>query len=186
MTTSDPLEPGLYEGIILKSTGSHYDVQVGTAVIQARIRGKFRMSRQGETNPLAVGDRVTLRVERGSATVEETATTTNHHTPPDAGRRVGLEQVLVANVDFAWVVQSTLLPRFNPGFVDRFLVMAQHEDIPAGIIINKSDLITETNTADIDYWRRLYESLGYPVIYTSAVSGAGEARLRELLIDKTT
>lgn len=186
MTTPDSLEPGLYEGTVLKSTGSHYDVQVGSTVVQARMRGKFRISRMGETNPLAVGDHVTIRVERDSATVEEIADRANQLTRRAAGRRVGLEQVLVANVDFAWVVQSALLPRFNPGFVDRFLVMAQHEDIPAGIIINKSDLISETNTEDIDYWRRLYESLGYQVIYTSAVSGAGEARLREQLIDKTT
>jgi ribosome biogenesis GTPase len=150
------------------------------------MRGKFRLSRQGETNPVAVGDRVSVLVDRDSATVESIAPRTNQLSRRAAGRRVGMEQILVANVDFAWVVQSTFLPRFNPGFVDRFLVMAQHEDIPAGIVINKADLITGTTSDDIDFWRKLYESLGYPVIYTSAVSGAGEARLRDLLIDKTT
>jgi ribosome biogenesis GTPase len=64
--------------------------------------------------------------------------------------------------------------------------MAEREGIPAGVIINKSDLITDTIRDAVDYWRRLYGSLGYPVLYSSAQTGAGIDALRDLLVDKTT
>lgn len=176
----------LTEGVVIRSTGSKYDVHVDGQVISAGIRGKFRLSRQGETNPLAVGDRVAVRIAQNGATIEEIFERTNRLVRRAAGRRIGLEQVIVANVDFAWVVQSTFLPKLNPGFIDRFLVMAQRDEIPAGIIVNKADLITDEARGVIDDWCQLYASLGYPVLYTSAETGAGIDDLRVLLAGKTT
>ena len=176
----------LLPGVIVKSTGSHYEVQVGNRVVRARMRGRFRLSRKGETNPVAVGDRVFVNIQDDEATVEQIEPRRNRLVRRAAGRRVGIEHVLVANVDFAWAVQSTLLPKLNPGFVDRFLVMAKREGIPAGVIINKSDLMTDTIRDAVDYWRRLYSSLGYPVIYTSTHSSDGIEQLRQLLAGKTT
>ena len=173
-------------GVVIRSTGSYYEVQVGGEIIRARIRGRFRLTRTGETNPIAVGDRVELTISHDVATIESIEPRTNRLVRRAAGRRVGVEHVLVANVDFAWAVQSTFLPKLNPGFVDRFLVMAAREEIPAGILINKSDLITDKARDAIAFWKELYSGLGYPVLYTSTVTGEGIAELAALLADRTT
>ncbi len=184
------------EGTVLRSTGSWYvvrpdDVAAEGEAVQARVRGKFRLQAEelAETNPVAIGDRVTVRVEAdGTGLITGIHPRRNQLSRRAAGRRVGLEQVLVTNVDAAWVVQATFLPKFNPGFVDRFLVMAEAYSLKAGLVINKSDLLKGQRKAQaaVRFWRRLYAGLGYPVLMTSAETGDGVGELREALVGKTS
>ncbi len=178
-----PSEGSLREGLVLRSTGSWYDVRSGGETVQARVRGKFRLQEHDVTNPVAVGDRVAMRMEAdGTGLIVELLPRHNKLSRRAAGRRAGREQVLVANVDAAWCVQAAKLPSFNPGFVDRFLVMAEAYGVPAGIVVNKADLIVRADHAeDVAYWQALYASLGYPVLLTSAETGEGVSAFRERL-----
>lgn len=182
-----PAEPPLAEGLVLRSTGSWYDLRLDTGeTLRARIRGRFRLDAEtlDETNPLAVGDRVRVRREPdGTALVTGILPRRNQLSRRAAGRRAGREQVIVANVDMAWCVQATFLPKFNPGFVDRFLVAAEAYHVPAGIVLNKADLLEgEPRAAEaLAFWSALYEELGYPVLRTSTVTGEGIAAFREHL-----
>ena len=125
------------EGIVIRSTGSWYDVQVADRVVRAKIRGKFRLAEEEVTNPVAVGDRVTLRtVEDGTGLITEIHERRNRLSRRAAGRRVGMEHVIAANIDRAWLVQSIRMPKITPGMIDRFLVMAESNDIPPGIVFN--------------------------------------------------
>ena len=165
-------------GTVWKSTGSWYEVETSEGLVPSKVRGKFRLTRQSETNPIAVGDRVTIQtVGDGTGVITDVHERHNKLVRRAAGRRVGLEHVLVANVDFAWVVQSVLQPKLNPGFVDRFLVMAAVHDIPAGLVVNKHDLLTDDIAEAVDFWGTLYQEIGYPGLRTSAVSGKGLDRL---------
>jgi len=98
-----------------------------------------------------------------------------------AGRKVGKEHVIIANVDRAWVVQSVRQPRINPGFIDRFLVMAESSHIPAGIIINKADLLDEAAEEHISFFAEIYLTIGYDVLLTSTETGEGIADLKDWL-----
>ena len=49
-------------GVVIRSTGSWYDVQAGGRVVPSKVRGKFRLEEQDLTNPVAVGDQVTIRL----------------------------------------------------------------------------------------------------------------------------
>lgn len=162
------------DGLVVRSTGSWYDVVVRDRVVPCKVRGRFRLDDVDETNPVVIGDRVTIRVMP-----DETGVIEALH-PRDtvlarraAGRRVGLTQILAANVDRAWVVQSVDYPRFNPGFVDRFLVMAAVHRIEAGIVVNKSDLLDRRTTEPVMAWVDLYRGIGYPVRLVSAITGHG-------------
>jgi ribosome biogenesis GTPase len=65
--------------------------------------------------------------------------------------------------------------------LDRFLVIAEKQEIPAVIAANKIDLVGQIEA------ERLfghYQSLGYRLIYTSARNGLGVAELRDCLSDK--
>ena len=181
------------EGTVIRSTGSWYSVRPdsGEEIIQARARGKFRLRQKeiAETNPLAVGDRVSLRMEGdGSGLITEIHPRRNQLSRRAAGRKVGKEHVIAANVDAAWCVQATFSPKFNAGFVDRLLVMAEAYHLDAGLVINKIDLMENEPRAQdaIRFWKELYENLGYSVLMTCAISGNGVEGFGDALRGKTS
>jgi len=65
--------------------------------------------------------------------------------------------------------------------LDRFLVVAEREQIPALIVANKIDLVPREKAKELF---GLYEDIGYTVIYSSAKTGEGIEELRSLLIGK--
>lgn len=100
--------------------------------------------------------------------------------------------VIAANVDGVVLVTSALEPRFRPGIVDRFLVAASSQEVPASLVINKTDLLeagaarlsspkSEKRRVEVEEFRALYEKLGVPVVLTSAVSADGLDAFVELL-----
>ncbi|PEN13971.1 ribosome small subunit-dependent GTPase A [Longibacter salinarum] len=180
--------PNLLDGVVTRSTGSWYEVQVGDRTIPSRVRGKFRLEQQeaDQTNPVAVGDRVTIRINEDDDTgfiidIHERETKLSRRA---AGRRAGQEHVIVANVDFAWAVQAVRMPKLNPGFIDRFLISADMFDVPAGIILNKIDLLDEADAEEIEDIAEMYDELGYPVLRTSATEETGIEDLRDRLENK--
>ena len=184
MTSSSPTDTSdgpFLEGVVTSSTGSWYDVQVGDRTIPSRMRGKFRLTRQDVTNPIAVGDRVTLRVadEDQTGFITDIHERTNKLSRRAAGPREGQEHVLVANVDRIWSVQAVRRPALNPRFLDRLLVGAAAQDVPAGLIINKIDLMTQDDLPDVMDLHLRYADLGYPVLATSATEELGLDRLRD-------
>ena len=175
------------EGVVTRSTGSWYDVRVGDQTIPSRLRGKFRLTEDDVTNPVAVGDRVTIRIseEDNTGLILDIHERHNKLSRRAAGHRTGQEHVMVANVDRAWIVQSVRLPALNPAFVDRLLVAAAVYEIPVGLIINKMDLLTrEDRPAVLDFHGR-YADLGFPVLSTSATTGQGLDRLQSALQGQT-
>ena len=99
-----PAQPTTATGLVIRSTGSWYDVVTDDGVaLKARIPGRFRLEaiEIDETNPLAVGDRVTLRVDTdGVGMVTGIEPRDNQLSRRAAGRKAAIkEHVIVANVD---------------------------------------------------------------------------------------
>lgn len=180
---SDGPDENCLEGIVTRSTGSWYDVRVDGKIIPSRLRGKFRLTKQDVTNPVAVGDRVTVRVNEndGTGLILSIHDRTNKLSRRAAGHRRGEEHVMVANVDRAWIVQAVKRPQFNSAFVDRLLVATSVSNIPAGIIINKIDLLSSDDRAAVMDFHLRYADLGIPVFTTSVTEGYGLDRLKDEL-----
>ncbi|NNE71703.1 MAG: ribosome small subunit-dependent GTPase A [Rhodothermales bacterium] len=174
-------------GRVLRSTGSWYDVAVGDDRIACTVRGKFRLAGSRETNPVVVGDNVDLLMnEDGTGVIVGIEPRVRCLIRRAAGRQIGKSHVIAANVDHAWVVQAFDEPPLNTGFVDRFLVMAACNDLPAGLIINKVDLAGSRKArAELKQLARMYESLGYPVRLISAKEGKGMRALKKSLKGQT-
>lgn len=180
-------------GRVLRSTGAWYTVAPDAAPhepLQARLRGRLRQDAGRRTNPVAVGDRVRIGHEDdGTATIEEVVPRRNALSRRAAGRRAGVEQIIAANLDGAWVVQSVAMPRINPGLVDRFLVTCARDAIPAGIVLTKIDLLGEAGSgasaAETEWFVDLYTDLGYPVVPVAALCGEGVDDVGELLAGRT-
>jgi len=178
---------GCNEGIVIRSTGSWYDVLCGDRVVPSKVRGRFRLDDAPTTNPVIVGDRVELQINE-----DDTGLVTGIHPRRNklsrraAGRKVGMEHVIAANINAAWIVESMRMPKLNPGFIDRFLVMAGLNEISAGLVFNKSDLMQPGDADAINFWRDLYSGLGYPVLTTSALTGEGVETFAAQLENRTS
>lgn len=170
-----------YTGTVLRSTGSWYDVAVQkdgeSDTIQCRLPGRFRLEEQEVTNPIAAGDKVDISLnEDGTGTIQSIHKRKNYITRKATHGRRG-EQILAANIDRAWCVQSVKKPKLKTGFIDRFLVTCEAYEVPGGLIINKTDLIRSNSKEYIRYVANMYENLGYPVLCTSIHN---DSSLREL------
>lgn len=174
------------EGKVIQSTGKWYKVATNGDVLDCRIPGKFRLKDTGETNPVAVGDSVTITVgDDGKGMIEEIHERKNY-IPRKATRSGRDEQVLVSNIDRAWVVQSIKMPALKRGFIDRFLVACEAYDIPPGIIINKTDLIDESHHSEMESVTQTYTELGYPVLQTSIKQPVTIDALKEQMAGNTS
>jgi ribosome biogenesis GTPase / thiamine phosphate phosphatase len=89
--------------------------------------------------------------------------------------------IIAANVDKAFLIISLVAPSTSLGFIDRFLVTCEAYNVPAAVIINKTDLYEPDL---LEYGRELkgvYEPLGYQCFFVSATEGKGIAELRSVL-----
>lgn len=119
------------------------------------------------TNPIAVGDYVDIRIDDdGTGSIQKIYDRDNYLPRQATHGRRG-EQILVSNIDRAWVVQSVRQPKINLGFIDRFLVTCEAYQLRAGIIVNKMDLATKSDQEYVEDITQLYNSLDYKVVQTS-------------------
>ncbi|MEZ4673167.1 MAG: ribosome small subunit-dependent GTPase A [Caldilineaceae bacterium] len=133
---------------------------------------------------VAVGDHVWVRPngsEKGLIErIDERTSVLSRQRP---GVNVLAEDVILANPDQALVVFAAADPEPHTRMLDRFLVVAEFNELPTVICVNKIDLV---DMAAVRAVFGIYETIGYEVIYASAETGAGIDALRELLTDRIT
>jgi ribosome biogenesis GTPase / thiamine phosphate phosphatase len=173
------------KGIVMRSTGSFYDVlgEDGQKY-NCRVRGKIRLEGIKETNPVAVGDRVTFEMEHEIGSILEILDRDNHILRQSV-KKTGHSHVLAANIDQAMLVVTLAKPRTSLGFIDRFLVSAESFRIPQVLIFNKKDLLDEEGRAITEDLILLYEKLGVTCFSITALHDDVES-LRKILHGKTT
>lgn len=178
------------EGLVIRNTGSHYVVAPddGSAEINCKIKGNFRIKGIRTTNPVAVGDRVTVGEPAPDGTAYITAIAPRRNYIIRRASNLSKEaHIIAANVDRAMLVATLAHPTTSMNFIDRFLATASAYDVPAILVINKTDLLTEPEDRELlDAVVYLYSSIGYEVATVSAKTGEGMDRLRELLHDRIT
>ena len=176
-------------GKVIKSTGSWYQVLLmdTNEVVDARIRGKFRLDGKRLTNPVGVGDIVELEMDEKENTglITKIENRTNYVVRQSPRQKHHLH-LLASNIDQALLIVTVVQPNLKQGFIDRFLLLTEPRDIPVIICFNKSDLYSEDDLLIAKYLCGLYEKIGYGTIVVSAIDGSGINELRALLNNKTT
>jgi ribosome biogenesis GTPase len=168
-------------GLIIRSQSGFYTVQTETGQWMCRLRGRLKRGpRLGDI--IAVGDWVEVTTLDGENGVIEAIEPRHHMLVRLAPNPHGVyQQILIANPDQAVFVFACADPQPHLGMLDRFLVVAERQAIPALIVANKLDLV------GIARARSLFEHyvpLGYPVVYTSALTQEGVVELRHRLTEK--
>ncbi len=168
------------QGLVVRSAAGFVDVLVDDEVIQCRIRGKLKKEPRF-TDLCVIGDRVVVD-QAGPQThvVVEVLPRRSRFSRRQPGKGPHKEDVLVANLDQLLITFSYGRPRFNPRLLDRFLVIAEHQQVRPIIIMNKADLEQPAESS----WQATYESIGYQVLQVSAGTGEGLDALREALRGK--
>lgn len=155
-------------GRVIESTGSWYKVAIGNDIVSSRLPGKFRLEKKAVTNPITVGDKVDLDINKdGSGNILKIHERDNYITRQATHGKRG-EHILVSNLDQAFVIQSVRQPKLNEGFINRFLVTCEAYEVKPGIIINKMDLAKKGDLEFVQDLIEVYSSLGYPV-YTCSI-----------------
>ena len=170
------------KGTVLKSTGKWYDVELEDGQhVKCRIRGKLRLDGLKTTNPIAVGDRVSLsdvEDDEGNRTIEGFDKRTNYIVRKSTNLSKQ-QQILAANIDRAYLMVTIHSPVTHLAFIDRFLVSAESFRIPTTILFNKIDTCSEDDLEYIDALAHMYESIGYPCHKVSALNQDNIDFLRE-------
>ena len=173
------------QGLVVKSTGSFYEVRTAQGILTCRVRGKLRLEGIKETNPIAVGDRV--EVEQGSdySSITEIHPRTNHILRQSV-KKTGHAHVLAANVDQVMLLATLKQPRTSLGFIDRFFVSAESFRIPQVLVFNKMDLMNEDEKHQLEELSRVYESIGVRVFQISSKENDGVDDLKTVFENKIT
>ena len=171
------------KGLVIKNTGSWYTVLTDDGqLLDCKVKGNFRIKGIRSTNPVAVGDRVTIGEGNWITEIEDR----RNYIIRKSINLSKQSHILAANVDQALLVVTVVKPETSTTFIDRFLASAEAYRVPVILIFNKTDLLTEEELHYQQMMMNLYETIGYECRAISATTGQGVEELRSLLEGKIT
>ena len=175
-------------GLIIRNTGSWYTVRTDSGqLFECKVKGNFRLKGIRSTNPVAVGDRVTIALQPDGVTaLIQGVEDRKNYVIRKASNLSKQSHIIAANVDMAVLVVTVAHPETSTTFIDRFLASSEAYRVPVTLVFNKADLLDEEERRLMEYLSFLYDCLGYPCLTCSAVTVEGMEALKEMLQDKVT
>jgi ribosome biogenesis GTPase len=176
------------EGIVIKSTGSWYQVRMADSTIwNCRIKGKMRINDIKSTNPVAVGDHVEFEADKEVLTgIISSIRDRQNYIIRRSSNLSKQSQILAANIDQALLMVTVNYPSTTRTFIDRFLASAEAYRIPVTIVFNKIDLLDAAETEELKALQDIYESIGYQTLALSAINTESLEPVKTLLCDKVS
>ena len=174
-------------GLVIKNTGSWYTVRTDDGqLIESKVKGNFRLKGIRSTNPIAVGDRVSLILNpEGTAFITEIEDRRNYI----IRKSINLSKqshIIAANVDQVLLLVTVTHPQTSTTFIDRFLASAEAYRVPVILVFNKTDILDAEALHLQQMLITLYENIGYECRSISAETGDGVDALLPLLVGKIT
>ncbi len=171
----------LLTGLVIRTQSGFAWVATPSGTYVCRLRGKLKQH-HSLSDILAVGDTVDISVTSGQEGMIESIVERNRVLSRQAPEGRGVrEQVLVANPDQVILVFACADPPPHVRLADRFLIGLEKHNIPARIVLNKTDI------GDFSAVRTMfthYNGLGFPVHYVSAKMHEGLDELKAILSGK--
>lgn len=174
-------------GLVIKNTGSWYLVRTDDGRdIECKIKGTFRLKGIRSTNPIAVGDRVSIiENNEGTALIAEIEDRKNYIIRRSSNLSKQ-SHIIASNIDLCFLIVTINHPVTSTVFIDRFLASAEAYRVPVNLIFNKTDIYSEEETEYMDALISMYDYIGYPSIKISALHKEGISALQDLIKGKTT
>ena len=174
-------------GLVIRNTGSWYHVLTDEGTTLAcKVKGSLRLRGIRTTNPVAVGDRVSVVPGRdGTALISEIGDRRNYIIRR-ASNLSKQSHILAANLDQCLLLVTVSRPETSTTFIDRFLATAEAYRVPTRLVFNKVDLYGADELRYLDALEYLYQSIGYATHRMSALTGQGVDAVRAELQGRTT
>lgn len=174
-------------GLVIKNTGYWYTVLTDEGeTIDCKIKGNFRLKGIRSTNPVAVGDFVTILPNQEGTAFITAIDDRRNYIIRKSQNLSKQSHIIAANVDQACLVVTIAHPETNTTFIDRFLASAEAYRVPVILIFNKTDILDEDECRYLDMMMQLYRTVGYECVALSAETGDGVDALMPMLEGKTT
>ena len=174
-------------GLVIKNTGYWYTVLTDEGdTIDCKIKGNFRLKGIRSTNPVAVGDFVTILPNQEGTAFITAIDDRRNYIIRKSQNLSKQSHIIAANVDQACLVVTIAHPETNTTFIDRFLASAEAYRVPVILIFNKTDILDEDERRYLDMMMQLYRTVGYECVALSAETGDGVDALMPMLEGKTT
>jgi ribosome biogenesis GTPase len=170
---------------VLRARSGFYTVRLddGT-LLECRLRGRVKQEK-GNSDLVVIGDRVAVAPQPdGDAMIESVEPRRTRFSRRQPGPRGSWkEDMIVANLDQVLVVFACADPMPHLRMVDRFLVVAEHNQVEAVLVANKVDLVGLPAARGLFAG---YEAIGYPVHYVSAREGIGLEELADRVVGRVS
>lgn len=174
------------KGTVIKSTGSNYWVKVDGEIVEAKIRGKFRLKGFKATNPVAVGDYVGLKKDESDWVIDKIEERKNYLIRKSTNLSKQ-HHIIASNVDLIVVIATLAEPYTTYEFIDRITVSAEAYDIDCLIVLNKIDLLNSEKEKFLhEDFIATYQKAGIEVLETSVNTNFNIEELKKKLKDKTS
>ncbi len=184
-TTVRAAETTTLPGTVLRARSGFYTVRLDDgSLVECRLRGRVKQER-GDSDLVVIGDRVNVEPRSdGDAMIESVEPRRTRFSRRQPGPRGSWkEDMIVANLDQVLVVFACADPMPHLRMVDRFLVVAEHNEVEAVVVANKVDLVGMKAARETFAG---YEAIGYPVHYVSAREGIGVEELDDRLVGRVS
>lgn len=172
-------------GTVLRARSGFYTVRLDDGSrVECRLRGRVKQER-GDSDLVVIGDRVAVApLAGGDAMIEAVEPRRSRFSRRQPGARGSWkEDMIVANLDQVLVVFACADPMPHLRMLDRFLVVAEHNEVEAVVVANKVDLVGLPAAQDLFSG---YEAIGYPVHHVSAREGIGVEELADRLVGRVS
>ena len=174
-------------GLVIKNTGYWYTVLTDEGeTIDCKIKGNFRLKGIRSTNPVAVGDFVTILPNQEGTAFITAIDDRRNYIIRKSQNLSKQSHIIAANVDQACLVVTIAHPETSTTFIDRFLASAEAYRVPVILIFNKTDILDDDERHYLDMMMQLYRTVGYECVALSAETGDGVDALMPMLEGKTT
>lgn len=175
------------KGLVVKNTGSWYVVKTDDGrMVECKIKGNFRLKEIRSTNPIAVGDRVSISVNPEGTAFITAIEDRKNYIIRRASNLSKQSHIIAANLDQCMLVVTINYPETSTIFIDRFLATAEAYRIPVCLVFNKVDLYSDDETRYLDALINLYTHLGYACYKVSALTHTGIDDIKAALAGKVT
>ncbi|WP_165020491.1 ribosome small subunit-dependent GTPase A [Dysgonomonas sp. ZJ279] len=174
-------------GLVIKNTGSWYLVRTDDGQdIECKIKGNFRLKSIRSTNPISIGDRVTIILNNeGTGLISEIEDRKNYIVRRSSNLSKQ-SHIIAANLDLCFLIVTINHPVTSTVFIDRFLASAEAYRVPVNLIFNKIDIYTEEEIEYLDALIDMYQYIGYQSAKISVLENMGIEDLQETIKGKIT
>ncbi len=183
-TITELQEQGYTIGRIVSEQKERYTVITTTGATEAEITGHMRFTASEREDFPAVGDWVALQSYESGFGIIHRILPRKTLLARQAAGRFGERQVIAANIDYAFIVQSVDRD-FNLNRMERYLTLCYSAKVKPIILLTKIDLLTGEQTDAIKKQIR-QRVKDVPVVAISNTTHDGYAALRETIRPRET